>query len=167
MINDILNSYTREEIETLALKQLEIQKEDILKIKKINKEYKEHNKKSIYKAITNGTMILLIAGIVMTTNTKISDIGTNEILNVLNDLSDKLSALPKSEIIVDSYTKSYEILNLIVEKLGLLGIVLISKTINWIINSINDSTKSIKMKHEIEKLQEKINEYESYNRYGR
>lgn len=77
-MKDILDGYSKEEIEALAIKQLESnnKEEDILKIEKIDKEYKRHNSKTVTKAIINGATIFLCIAIVLNSDSNISNFGT-------------------------------------------------------------------------------------------
>ena len=96
-MNNILDDYSQEEIEALALKQLESDsdkkiEETSMSIIKIDKEYKKHNSNAVKKAIFNGSVILLCAGIFLNSDPNILEFGSedltflyeNEILILLN-----------------------------------------------------------------------------------
>lgn len=163
LMNDILKSYTQKEIEELALKQLETENvvtQEILKIERIDKEYKKHNRNAVLNALANGSMIAVFIGIILNSNSNIANFGTDDILNIFNDLSDKLSILPKSEILIGVYSKMFNCLNLIIEKIGLIGIILANKSIKFVIKSVGDIRKSQQLKSELLYLKEQLKEKE-------
>lgn len=162
-MNDILKSYTQKEIEELALKQLETENvvtQEILKIERIDKEYKKHNRNAVLNALANGSMIAVFIGIILNSNSNIANFGTDDILNIFNDLSDKLSILPKSEILIGVYSKMFNCLNLIIEKIGLIGIILANKSIKFVIKSVGDIRKSQQLKSELLYLKKQLKEKE-------
>lgn len=161
-MKDILDGYSKEEIEALAIKQLESnnKEEDILKIEKIDKEYKRHNSKTVTKAIINGATIFLCIAIVLNSDSNISNFGTEELSNLFNSIMDLVSFLPKNEILIATYTKLFDGVNQIIDKLGLMGIVLANKSIHFLLSTIKDTKKSFKIKKELLGLKAIIDEKE-------
>ena len=51
-------------------------------------------------------------------------------------------------------------INYIIEKIGLMGIVLATKSIKFILTSVKDARKTLKMKQELRELKESIEEME-------
>ena len=162
-MNEILKKYTKEEIEKLALKQVECEEvfsEETLKIEKIDKEYKKHNQTAVINALANGSMIAIFIGIILNSESNIADFDTDTIIDIFDDLTIKLSLLPKSEILIGVYSKMFDGLNLIIEKIGLVGLVLATKSIKFVMNSTKDVRKSIQLKNELVYLEEQLKEKE-------
>lgn len=162
-MNDILKKYTQEEIEKLALKQLEnkeFSSEVTLKIEKIDKEYKKHNRTAVINALANGSMIAIFVGIILNSESNIADFDTDAVMNIFDDLTVKLSILPKSEILIGVYSKMFDGLNLIIEKMGLVGFILATKSIKFVMSSVKDVRKSIQLKNELLYLEEQLKEKE-------
>ena len=164
-MNEILKDYSKEEIEALALKQLEVEEnENIeLKVTKIDKEYKKHNKRAVIKAIINASTIILFAAVILNSESSLSRFGTEDISDLINSITSNLEFLPFSEIINGVYAKMFEILNSIIDKIGIMGIVLASKSIKFVLSSFKDTKKSIDMKKEMEVLKNIISKEEQKN----
>lgn len=134
-----------------------------LKIVKIDKEYKKHNKKAITNAILNGTIILLFSWIIIDSNVNISNFGTEELSNLCNKIISYASFLPKSEILIAVYSCFFNGVNEIIDKLGLTGIILVSKSVKFILKGMKDTKKSLQIKEELYLLKEKIKEIKQQN----
>ena len=162
-MNDILKNYSQEEIEELAIKELENENNAAtFKITKIDKEYKKHNKQAITRAIINGTIILLCTGIVLGSDSNLSDFGTEDLTNIFNNITEMATNLPKSDILVATYAKMFDGINYIIDKIGLIGIILASKSIKFILTSVRDVKKSIAIKNELDELQNKSENNEKH-----
>ena len=162
-MNDILKEYSQEEIEQLAIQQLENNDlEDEAKIVKIDKEYKQHNKKAVMRAITNGFIIFVFVEIALHTDPSASKIDTDSIMNSIEKL---YSAIPliNTDAILAVYAKMFDMMNNIIDKIGIFGMILSTKSIKFVVNTLGDTKKSIKMKKEIEELQKKIDERKNGN----
>lgn len=156
-MNDILKDYTQEEIERLAIMAInnnEIEESVPLKIEKIDKEYKKHNNKTVTKAIFNASIIILGSYILLTTDSNVSRFSMEEINVLFEKLVELVSYLPKSELLVEMYTMTFDKLTMLIEKLGIVGMLLFSKSISFILTTLKDSKKSIKMKKELSELKE-------------
>lgn len=155
-MKNVLLNYSQEEIEQLALKQLEIEnKEDNnLKIVKIDKEYKKHNIKSVTKALANASIILFGMSIVMNSNTNMSEININDIIDFANNMVAKLPFLSQKQedIVLGIYSKMFDGLSNVISELGLIGIILVSKSIRLVSSITKDTVNGIKMKKELEVL---------------
>ncbi len=170
MNNEILKDYSQEEIEALAIKQLENDDfdEDIpLKITKIDKEYKRHNTKAITKAIINGTIILTCAGIVLSSDATLSNFGTDDLMNVFDKITQSMSFLPGSDTFIAVYTKMFDGISSIIDKMGLMGIILASKSVKFVLLTIKDTKKTIKIKKELSELKKTIEEKQLDNNYAK
>ena len=168
-MNDILKEYTKEEIEALAIKQIEnnnLEENSTLKIIKIDKEYKKHNRQAVTRAIINGSIILLCAGIVLSSNSNISSFGTEELKNIFDSFTQSVSnlPLPKSDLLVAIYTKMFDGINYIIEKIGLMGIVLATKSIKFVLSSVKDTRQTLKMKKELLDLKKSVEKIEQDHR---
>lgn len=73
---------------------------------------------------------------------------------------DLVSFLPKNEILIATYTKLFDGVNQIIDKLGLMGIVLANKSIHFLLSTIKDTKKSFKIKRELLDLKAIIDEKE-------
>jgi len=163
-MDDILKGYSKKEIEELAVKQLKSEEENIsYKIVEIDKKYKKHNKQAVINATKNAAVILVFIGIVLNSETNISNIGTDELSNVFDNVIKFAEKLPKSDILVTVYTGLFEGLNQIIEKIGLMGMILATKSVKFITTTLKDSRKSIKIKKELEELEEKLTNKEMEN----
>lgn len=162
-MNDILKNYSQEEIEELAIKELENENNQTkFKITKIDKEYKKHNKQAITRAIVNGTIILLCVGIVLSSDSNLSNFGTEDLSNIFNNITEMASNLPKSDILVAVYAKMFDRINYIIDKIGLMGIILASKSIKFILTSVKDVRKSTLIKNELNELKNKLENKEKH-----
>lgn len=169
-MNDLLKDYSQQEIEGLAIKQLENNnfEENIpIKIKKIDTEYKRHNKKAITKAILNGSIILLCASIVLNSDSNISNFGTEDLTNIFDNIVQTVSTLPKSDVLVAVYTKMFDGINFIIDKIGLMGIILATKSIKFVLSTVKDTKKTLKMKKELLDLKQSIEEKNITSNYTR
>lgn len=169
-MNDILKDYSQEEIEALAIKQLEsngFEENTSLKITNIDKEYKKHNKQAITKAIINGSIILLCAGVVLSSDSNLSSFGTEDLTKVFDNITKSASSLPKSDVLVAVYTKMFEGINYIIDKIGLIGIVLATKSIKFVLSTVKDTRKTLKMKKELLNLKKSIEEKEITSNHTR
>lgn len=165
-MNDIIKKYSQEEIEELAIKELENENnQTTLKIVKIDKEYKKHNKKAITRAIFNGTVILMCAGIVLSSNSNLSKFGTEDLINFFDNITQIFSALPKSDILVAVYAKMFDGINFIVDKIGIMGIILATKSIKFVLSTVKDTKKTLEMKKELFDLKQIIEEKNRINNY--
>ena len=160
-----LEQYSQEEIEALARKYLENQEyeksELSLKITKVDKEYKKHNKKAISSAIINGTMILAVSTILMRSETNIADMGNTQILGMMDQVQnfgeEILSFISISDFSVVLYTKLMGALDYAVEQVGIVGIALASKSVSFVLKSIGNTAKSLKIKKELNELKDLLN----------
>lgn len=167
-MNDILKNYTQEEIEALAIKQIEnnnLEENSTLKIIEIDKEYKKHNRQAVKRAIFNGSVILLCVWIVLNSNSNISSFGTEDLKNIFDSFTQLVSnlPLPKSDLLAAFYAKMFDGINYIIEKIGLMGIVLATKSIKFILSSVKDTRQTLKMKQELLDLKESIEKMETVN----
>lgn len=162
-MNDILKNYSQEDIEELAIKELENENnQTTFKIVKIDKEYKKHNKQAITRAIFNGTIILLCAGIVLGSDSNLSNFGTEDLSNIFNNMTEIASTLSKSDILVAVYTKMFDGINYIIDKIGLMGVILASKSIKFVLSSVRDVKKSLVIKKELNELKNKLENKEKH-----
>lgn len=158
-MNEILKSLSQEEIESLAIKQLEspmFEDEASLKIIKVDKEYKKHNKKAVAKAIMNASIILIFAGIVISSDSNISSFGTKELSEVFDNVLNTVSFLPQSDIIVAVYTTMFEGINKTIDTIGLMGLIIAVKSVNFVLSTFKDTKQSLKIKKELTELKEKL-----------
>ena len=164
-MNDILKNYTQEEIEELALKSLETEAtETTLQITKIDKDYKKHNQQAVTRAIMNGATILVCASIVLSSDSNLSSFGTEDLANLFHQITEIASYLPKSDILVAVYTKLFDGVSAIIDKIGLVGILLACKSINFILTSVKDIKKTFIMKEELKELKQKLEQQENYKK---
>ncbi len=162
-MNDILKNYSKEEIEELAIKELENESDQtIFKITKIDKEYKKHNKQAVTRAIVNGTIILLCAGIVLSSDSNFSNFETKDLSNMFDTITEMVSNLPKSDVLIAVYAKMFDGINYIIDKIGLIGIILALKSIKFILMSVKDVRKSLLIKTELNELKNKLENKEKY-----
>ena len=141
--------------------------EIILKITKIDREYKKHNKQAVAEAIKNGTIILLCTGIVLNSDSNISNFGTQDLSNLFNSIIEFAEYLPKSELLVAFYTKTFDGINQIIDNIGLMGLILATKSVNFILSTIKDVNKTLKIKKELLQLEKKLNENQEINNYAK
>lgn len=169
-MNNLLKDYSQEEIEYLAIKQLEdnnFAENTPIKIKKIDKEYKKHNQKALTKAILNGSIILLCAGIVLSSDSNISNFGTEDLTHIFDNITQSVANLPKSDVLVAVYTKMFDGINYIIDKIGLMGLVLATKSIRFVLSTVKDTKQTLKMKKELSALKQSIEEKEITSNYTR
>lgn len=160
MDRDILEGYTQEEIEELAREQLRHGTSDDnlpLQIIKIDKEYKKHNKQAVSKAIKNGVTILICAGVVLNSNSNLANFGTEELSNIFNNIIQYASYLPLSDFPIAVYTKLFEGINQVISSIGLIGILLATKSIKFLLTTLKDGKKSLELKQDLKVLEEKYN----------
>lgn len=168
-MNDILKKYSQKEIEELVIIGMESKiTQTTFKITEIDKKYKKHNRQSVKRAIINGTIILLCVGIVLVSDSNLSDFGTEDLLNIFNNIvsieNGLISNFPKSDILIAVYAKMFDGINYIIDKLGLMGIILASKSIKFILTSVRDVHKSLIIKNELNELKNKLGNKEKYIR---
>lgn len=169
-MNDKLKDYSQEEIEELALKQLEsndFEENTSLKIEKIDREYKKHNKKAITRAIKNGTIILMCAGVVLNSDSNIASFGTEDLRNIFDGITKTVSLLPMSEPLVAVYSKMFDGINSIIDNLGLAGIILASKAVKFVLSTAKDTKQTLKMRKELLDLKQAIGEDEKKDNHTR
>ena len=156
-MSNILDGYSKEEIENLAIQQLQSnEQETTLKIEKIDKEYKKHNKQAVMRAVKNGAIIIMFVGIVLSSDSNISRFGTDDITAILDKVIQFASQLPESEMIVAMYTQMFDTFIKVVDTIGLMGIILASKSINFVLSTLKDTTKSVKIKKELSELKQML-----------
>jgi hypothetical protein len=160
---EIKELYTEEELFELAKKQLLQDKNnnDSLEfsIKKVDKEYKNHNKKAITRAVLNGGFVVLFTAILLRSNSNLSTFGSEDLINLVNDLNSKILFLPYMKQVNDViYPFTFGLVNNIIDKVGIIGLILSIKSIKLIITSIKDSKKAMIMKNELDMLQIKLEE---------
>lgn len=159
-----LEDYTKEEIEALALKSLktsETEEEHLnLKITNIDKEYKKHKKESVKRALKNGTAILIIVTAILNSNADISSFATEDLSILFNNISvsiiDFASYLPASDLLVIIYAKMFEGVDFVINKLGIVGLLIASKSVKFVIHSFKDTKKGAQIKAELAELKEKL-----------
>jgi hypothetical protein len=159
---EILDLYTQEEILDLAKKQLSQGKNEVAQLEfsitKIDKDYKIHNAKAITKALVNGGLVILFASIILNSNSDVSRFGNQDLINLVDSIAAKMNFSPfaknMNEII---YPFTFGLLNNLIEKLGIIGLVIAVKSMKLITNSVNDARKSIIMRNELNLLNEKMN----------
>ena len=156
-MNNILDGYSKEEIENLAIKQLQVtEQETTLKIEKIDKEYKKHNKQAVMRAVKNGAIMVMFVGIVLSSDSNLSRFGTEDITAIFDKALEFASKLPDGEILVSIYTQTFDAFIKVVDTIGLMGIILASKSINFVTTTLKDTTKSIKIKKELSELKQML-----------
>lgn len=165
-MNEILSNYSQEEIEQLALKQIESEnfENQNLKIKKIDKEYKKHNVKAVTKALTNASIIFMCSYIVMNSNVNMADLKMEDIVTSANDIMYNYSLLfgDQSEFVMGLYSKVFEGLSKIISELGLIGFILSIKAVKFVKSITQDTIKGIKMKQELETLKDIVEKEKLY-----
>ncbi len=72
------------------------------------------------------------------------------------------SNLPKSDALIAVYTKMFDGINYIIDKIGLMGIILASKSIKFILTSVKDVRKSLLIKNELNELKNKLENKEKH-----
>ncbi len=169
-MNNILDDYSQEEIEALALKQLESDsdkkiEETSMSIVKIDKEYKKHNSNAVKKAVFNGSVILLCAGIFLNADPNILEFGSEDLTFLYENVINTISGLPKSDILIAVYSKMFEGINNIVDEIGIVGLVLVIKSFKFVVSTVSDGKKALKMKKELSDLT-KILEEEKQKKFG-
>lgn len=146
-MNELLKNYTQEEIENLAVKQLESEKATVYRIQKIDKDYKKHHAKAVGRALYNGVIIVALAGIVVQTGTDLAKFNTGDIVKSLNGMTHYLSQLPYSERLVQSFQNFSREGSKIIQGIGLGGLILLSRTTSFIRNIVRDTRISKHLKH--------------------
>ena len=131
----------------------------------VDKEYKNNNKLLVKQAVFNGFAILSATAIVLVSKSNISDFGSSDILNLINNFRDGLSHtlefLPAKEIPIAMFGATFDGLQYLIEKFGIVGTAIGGKSIGLIINSIRGSKKSLELKSELESLKLKLKELEN------
>ena len=167
MGSDVLKNYTDEEIREFATKYLirgepELGANDEYKITQINKQYRNHNTKAIGKAVLNTSLILGLTAIVMNSDSNMANFGTSDILSVMNSLElgamNLASSFPSliSDIVTPIYSHTFDGINRAIAPMGVIGIVLATKSVKLVTNSLKDSKKANDMKKEMTLLKEQL-----------
>ena len=167
---DVLEGYTTEEIQELARIHLGQQEKDRqewnLKIKKIDKKYKEHNKRSVINAISTGSIIVALSIVFMKSDVNISDFWSQELYNMLSGFNSEFVELmkkfPFGDLGASIYTKIMTGLETFIDDYGIMGAILASRSVSFITSTISNASKSIKMKRELNELQNKLEESYSF-----
>ncbi len=166
-----MENLTKEQIEQLAMKQLEERDEWELEIKKIDKDYKKNNKNIISYAIGNASMIILLTGVFFSSDLDLTEFGTERAITLIDELSNWLGNIMDDFLLDDKasiiFMKLMNILEIIIDRIGIVGVVLANRAISLITNVISKGIKSDKMKKEIEKLKLKIAEVDKIKEEGK
>lgn len=169
-MDDVLKGYSQEEIELLAAKQLEestLEETAALKIVKIDKEYKKHNSKAITNAIINAGVILVLTSIVFNSESNMAKFGSNDISLLFDDILNLFQKITDSELLLMIYSKTFDGLTAVIDKIGLMGLVLATKSYKMIMQTVKDTKKTLKMKKEINDLKEILDKKENKENYTR
>lgn len=163
---DVLEGYTTEEIQEIARKHIESRRTErkdlILKINKIDKEYRKHNEHAVIRGITNGTLIIALSAVLMRNDMNISEIANDKIIQMINESYERINQItdniPMGEITSVVYAKVMGIAEVAIEKIGIVGIILASKAVSFVTDTVSDGIKTVKMKKEMNSIRDKIEE---------
>ena len=138
---DVLEGYTTEEIQAIARK---------------------HNERAVINAISNGAIIMVLSTILMRSDINISEIADDKITEIINEsyqwINQIADNLPMGDMVSSIYAKLMGIMEMAIDKVGVIGITLASKSVSFVMDTITDGTKTVKMKKEIEEIRTKIHE---------
>lgn len=166
-MNDILKNYSQDEIELLALQQLEegtLEETATLKIVKIDKEYKKHNSKAITSAIINAGVILLLSSIVLNSESNMARFSVDDISLLFDDILNQVQKITDNELLLTIYAKMFDSVNAIIEKIGLIGLILVTRSCKLILQTVKDTKKTLKMKKELKELQQIVEKKDNYTK---
>ena len=164
---DALDGYTTEQIEELARKYIENRstekKELKLKITKIDKDYRKHNERAVITAITNGTVIIALAAVIMKSDINISEFGNDRVMELINESYEWVNQItdniPMGDMASTIYTKLMGVLEIVIDKIGIVGIALANRALSFITSTVKDGVKTVKMKKQINELERKLETY--------
>ncbi|MCI8347736.1 MAG: hypothetical protein HFJ12_07345 [Bacilli bacterium] len=109
----------------------------------------------------------MCAWVVLNSDSNISNFGTEDLTNIFDNISKSISYLPKSDVLVAVYSKLFEGINYIIDKIGLMGIVLATKSIKFVLSTVKDTRQTLKMKRELLDLKQSIEEKEKTDNHTR
>ena len=163
---DVLDGYTTEQIEELARKYIEnrnVEKKELkLKIAKIDKNYRKHNERAVITAITNGTVIIALAAVFMKSDINISEFGNDRVMQLINESYEWVNQIadniPMGDMVSTIYAKLMGVLEIVIDKIGVIGIILANRAISLATNTVKNGIKTVKMKKEMEEIREKLRE---------
>ena len=164
---DVLDGYTTEQIEEIARKHIENRnaekKELKLKITKIDKDYRKHNERAIITAVTNGTVIIALAAVLMKSDINISEVGNDRVMQLINESYEWVNQItdniPMGDMASTIYAKLMGVLEIVIDKIGVIGIILANRAISFVTSTIKDGVKTVKMKKQINELERKLETY--------
>ena len=155
--------YTTEQLKQIADLHSKQVNEWKLKIVKIDKKYKANNKEIISSAVLNVTMITMIIGMLLKSDKSLQSLGTDNVNQLLEEVNNYLLSMmakvDSSDMMATMYLKLYNILEEVINKIGIMGIVLANVALSFVTKTISKGYKSTQLKKEKEKLEEKIKNF--------
>lgn len=108
----------------------------------------------------------------MKSNINISDVADVKITEMISEsyrwINQITEDLPMGEMVPIIYAKIMGVVEIAIDKFGIIGISLASKSVSFVIDAVKDGIKTVKMKKELEELENKFHEtYEFESNYRR
>ena len=101
----------------------------------------------------------------LSSDATLSNFVNDDFMNVFVKITQSMSFLPGSVILIAVYTKMFDGISSIIDKMGLMGIILASKSVKFVLSTIKDTKKTIKIKKELSELKKTIEEKQLDNNY--
>ncbi len=104
-----------------------------------------------------------MAYLVFSSNSTISSFGKEDLINSIDELQNLIPNLPFIEYLNMVYSYLFNGIKELVDKLGIMGLLLASKSINFVLTSIKDSKRVMNIKEEINLLEEELSKGKEHN----
>ena len=104
-----------------------------------------------------------MAYLVFSSNSTISSFGKEDLINSIDELQNLIPNLPFIEYLNMVYSYLFNGIKGLVDKLGIMGLLLASKSINFVLTSIKDSKRVMNIKEEINLLEEELSKEKEHN----
>lgn len=122
------------------------------KIVHLDKEYKKNNKKLITAAIFNASVLALMTLVVIKQDSNLPTTDINSLITTLEEMINNIN-LPFFDSVKACYAALFDGIRKIMDELGVLGVLLASKAVNFAIKITKGTIKSLKIKNELKQLQ--------------
>lgn len=125
------------------------------KIVKLDKEYKNGNQKLVLQACFNASVMALMTLLILKQDANLTSTDINGLITSLEELVNGVD-LPLFEPLKVVYASLFDGVKNVIDQLGILGVCLASKAVNFVIKITKGTVKQVRIKKELESLQ-KVN----------
>ena len=105
----------------------------------------------------------MLKGARMKSDINISEFGNDRVIQLINESYEWVNQItdniPMGDMASTIYAKLMGVLEIVIVKIGVIGIILANRAISFVTSTVKDGVKTVKMKKQINELERKLETY--------